>query len=94
MPTVCKITLDGEQYRQELSRVVEETRAAVSSMNMGSSASTPEVPQVEDQEYAITGVVNAPEIPEVEDQEYTITGVVNAPEIPEVEDDDCEDDWQ
>ena len=86
MPTVCKITLDAEQYRQELSRVVEETRAAVSSMNMGSSASTPEVPQVEDQEYAITGVVNAPEIPEVEDQEYTITGVVNAPEIPEVED--------
>ena len=86
MPTVCKITLDAEQYRQELSRVVEETRAAVSSMNMGSSASTPEVPQVEDQEYTITGVVNAPEIPEVEDQEYTITGVVNAPEIPEAED--------
>ena len=68
MPTVCKITLDAEQYRQELSRVVEETRAAVSSMNMGSSASMPEVPQVEDQEYTITGVVNAPEIPEVEDQ--------------------------
>lgn len=80
MPTVCKITLDAEQYRQELSRVVEETRAAVSSMNMGSSASTPEVPQVEDQEYAITGVVNAPEIPEVEDQTYTVRSDIDIPE--------------
>ncbi len=80
MPTVCRITLDAEQYRQELSRVVEETRAAVSSMNMGSSASTPEVPQVEDQEYAITGIVNAPEIPEVEDQVYTVTGNIDVPD--------------
>ena len=91
MPTVCRITLDAEQYRHELQRVVEETRAAASSMQSNSTeglsqVTMPEIPEVEDQEYIVTGTVNAPEIPEVEDQEYVITGTVNAPEIPEVED--------
>ena len=87
MPTVCRITLDAEQYRQELNSVIEETKAAATAMNTTSAVDLTDLaPKAEDQEYTITGKVEAPEIPEVEDQEYTITGILNAPEIPEVED--------
>lgn len=33
MPTICKITLDASEYRRELERVVQESRAAAAEMN-------------------------------------------------------------
>ena len=98
MPTICKITLDASEYRRELERVVQESRAAAAEMNSlkaeppaglpqsNKAAMCAARPEVQDQEYKVTGTVIAPEIPEVPDQEYKVTGTVDAPEIPEVQD--------
>lgn len=43
MPTICKISLDAEEYRKELAAVVAETRAAQEKMAAKSMSSAPAV---------------------------------------------------
>lgn len=41
MPTICKISLDAEEYRKELAAVVAETRAAQEKLSGGGTVKTP-----------------------------------------------------
>ena len=76
MPTICKITLDASEYRSELERVVQESRAAAAEMNAIKADQPAVLPQ---SNKAAMGAAR----PEVQDQTYTVTGTVDAPEARE-----------
>lgn len=100
MPTKLSLTLDAAQYQQQLDAVVRQTRQAAAQMETlntdrqvtvtadtaPAEQAIEEIPEAPDQQYTVTGTVNAPDVPAAADQAYTIIGQLDAPDVPQAAD--------
>ena len=101
MPTKLFISLEASKYRQELAKVVADTRRAANLMSAAADSqhvvkftadtrpaeqALQNLPKPQDQEYTVSGRVNAPDVPAAADQVYQVRGIAFSPVIPDVPD--------